>query len=341
MLELKIAGIHVETNVCKTFIFYTASKVSYEAGQFLTFLFERKGKQVRRSYSFSSSPYTDELLAVTIKVTSNGDISRWWLNEAKVGDVIYALPSAGVFTLEWQAKPRDIFLAAAGSGITPLYSILKSALVKEPQSHIILLYSNSTRKTTIFLNQLTALQEEFPAALSIIWLFSDNKDLLNARLSTYNLQRILSASLSFNKSDAVMYTCGPFEYMQTVQITWMTMVFSKKNFRREFFDINELPPLPKRYFDRKDRTVSIVYRGNAYSLLVPYNVTILDAALKKGIDLPFSCKAGRCSTCRCIVLSGSVWMHYNEVLTDEDEKKGYALTCTGHPAAENVAIQIF
>ena len=138
-----------------------------------------------------------------------------------------------------------------------------------------------------------------------------------------------------------MYTCGPYDYMQMVQITCLTMGFSKAHIRKELFDINALPPLTKRYFDKTDRSINLLYQGNKFSLFVRYNETILDAALKKGIDIPFSCKAGKCSTCKCVVHSGAVWMHYNEVLTDDDEAKGFALTCTGHPASENVVIRIF
>jgi ring-1,2-phenylacetyl-CoA epoxidase subunit PaaE len=340
MLELKIVEIHTETNACKTFSFYTESKIAYEAGQFLTFLFDINGKEVRRSYSLSSSPQVDELLSITIKQVSNGEISRWWLQKAKVGDILKALPPAGVFSLKWQLQPRDIFLAGAGSGIIPLYSILKSALIKEPQSHIVLLYSNSSKSTTIFLDQLQALEKIYPGQLSIVWLFSDNQDLSYARLSTYNLQRILEGSLVYRPGNAVMYTCGPFRYMQTVQITWLTMGFSKNNFRRELFEINELPESTKRYFDKTDRLVTINFNGDSVSILVRYFETILGAALKSGINLPYSCKAGKCSTCKCTVISGTVWMHYNEVLTDEDEAKGYALTCTGHPISPNVVIDI-
>src|SRR6266542_1634800 len=100
MIHLQIAAIDVETQISKTFHFYTEDKVFYEAGQFLTFEFLINGNTIRRSYSLSSSPYTGEELAITVKREPNGTISRWWLNEAKVGDVIYALAPAGVFTLE-------------------------------------------------------------------------------------------------------------------------------------------------------------------------------------------------------------------------------------------------
>lgn len=341
MLELEITAIYIETDSCKTFTFYSLPGVNYKAGQFLTFLFERRGREIRRSYSLSSSPDADNALSITIKLTSNGEISRWWLFEAKVGDKVKALPPSGMFFLEWQQTARDIFLTAAGSGITPLYSIIKSALIREPQSRIILVYSNTSNNTTIFLSVLKKLERDHPGRLLIYWLFGDNKDLLYARLGTYNLQRIIADAMAFAREDAVMYTCGPQDYMQTVQITWMTMGFSRKGFRKELFDINALPPLAKQYYDKEDRTITVIYRGETVALFVPYNRTILDAALKKGIDIPYSCKAGRCSTCKCLVRSGQVWMHYNEVLLDEDLARGLVLTCTGHPASLDVTVEIF
>lgn len=340
MLKLTIKKITRETDQCKTFQFITESKVDYEPGQFLTFLFYKNGKETRRSYSMSSSPFIDEDLAITIKATSNGEISRWWMLEAMVGDVLNALLPSGMFTITPQKKTRDIFLAAAGSGITPVFSIIKSLVKTEPTSHIILIYSNSNPSTAIFLEELQQMEDQYSNQLKIVWLFSNHKNLLYARLSTYNLQRIILEQLRYKMNDAIMYTCGPFSYMQMVQITCLTMGFLKTNFRRELFDINELPPLSKRYYDTMDRTVTISCDGISYSLLVPYKQTILEAALKKGIDLPYSCKAGRCSTCRCKVVSGKVWMHYNEVLTDEDEEMGIALTCTGHPASDKVMLEI-
>lgn len=339
MLKLKIKQIIVETPDAKTFVL-AGENISYKPGQFITFLFERKFVTERRSYSFSSSPDMGELPAITIKRTANGVISRWWLDEAKVNDQLTALEPAGVFTPVWQPSSRDIFLIAAGSGITPLFSILKSALKKEPGSKIHLVYSNNSRLSAIFYQDLLNLQKQFHAQLTIDWMFSDAQDLKVARLSTYNLQRVINERLVHGIKNALVYTCGPYDFMQMVQITSLTMGISNANFRRELFDINAIPPTSKRYFDTTDRTITITIAGTSFPILVKWNQTILQAAQEQGLNLPYNCGAGRCSNCLCKIVTGKIWMHYNEVLTEEDEANGYALTCTGHPVTEDLAIRI-
>ncbi len=339
ILHLKIVAIQSETPDSKTFILHSDEQVIYRAGQFLTFLFERNGSELRRSYSLSSSPDADTFLSVTLKRTINGEISAWWIDKAKVGDYVNALHPAGMFTIEWQNEPRDIFLVAAGSGITPIYSLLKSALVKEPQSRLILIYANSNPTSAIFLQKLQVLQKLHPQRIIIELLFSNNQSLLQARLGTYNLQAIIRAQLRCQLQEAVVYTCGPYYFMLMVQITCLTMGFIKENVRKEIFDITE-PVVAKKYFDTVDRTITLLYNNKKNILKVPYKQSILETALQNGIELPYSCKAGKCSTCRCRVLTGKIWMHYNEVLTDADEANGFALTCTGHPASEDVIIEV-
>ncbi len=339
LLQLEIIAIEPETFESKTFILKSDKPIDYKAGQFLTFLFQRKARDLRRSYSFSSSPDKDDFISITLKQTLNGEISYWWMNIAKVGDLLKTLPPSGMFTVEWQKEARDIFLVAAGSGIVPLYSILKSAIIKEPQSHITLIYANKNPLSAIFLNKLEELQNQYSQQITIIWLYSSNQNLLKARLGTYNFQSIVQENLKHQLHNALLYTCGPEYFMQTVFITGLTMGFAKNNIRKEIFDIREVIT-PKRYFDTAEREITILFRNKKYILKIPYNRTILDTALQYKIDLPYSCGAGRCSTCRCKVLNGKVWMHYNEVLTDADEAAGYALTCTGHPASPNVIIEI-
>ena len=340
MILVTIIAIAKETDQCKTFVLKSSEPLQYKAGQFITFLMEQNGITERRSYSFSSSPDIGEQPSITIKRNDNGIFSRWWIDEAKPGDQLEALHPAGAFTLAFQEKPRDIFLTAAGSGITPVYSIIKSALIKEKNSKIHLVYSNSTVSEAIFYEQIKLLEEQYPDQLTVDWFFSNHKDLLVARLSTYNLQRIISLRLKYSLKEALMFTCGPFYYMQMVQITCLSMGFEKQKIRRELFDINLLPPLPKRNFDTTDRWIKIRINNNTIPILVKWSQTILEAALQQGIDLPYNCASGKCSTCVCKIISGKIWMHYNEVLTDDDEEKGLVLTCTGHPVTNNVIIQL-
>ena len=313
--------------------------VTYQAGQFLVFIFRRNGREIRRSYSFSSAPGVDEHICITLKRTANGEISRWFIDEAAPGDELLALPPAGIFTVVPSATPRDIFFVAAGSGITPIFSLLRWLLVQEPSASITLIYSNSSRHTTVFHDRLQHLQNAHPQ-LTIEWLFSNSQNLLRARLSGYILQDILSKQLRHDKKTALLYTCGPYAFMQMAQIVGLSLGFEATNIRREIFDEVKLSDKVRRWYDTNDRTVTIIRNGTSHAVPVPYQKSILDAALDAGLTLPYSCHGGRCSTCRCKVLHGKVWMHYNEVLTDADEAEGYALTCTGHPVTNDVVIEV-
>jgi ring-1,2-phenylacetyl-CoA epoxidase subunit PaaE len=340
LLHFTIVDIRVETPACKTFVLQASEPFVYKAGQFLPFIFYRHGREVRRSYSFSSSPIADDNISITIKRTVNGEMSRWWMDEATVGTTLTSQQPAGMFTIDWQDKPRDIFLAAAGGGITPLFSLLKSALLEEPRSRIHLIYSNSNIHSAIFYEQLQQLALQYPEQLNIIWLFSNALNIFEARLGTFNLQRIIAENLQFEQQDALVYTCGPYNYMLMVLITCRSLGIPESHIRREVFDIIELSPLSRKYFDEKDRVIRMHFNKKEYVLEVPYNKTILDAALEQGIDLPYNCRAGRCGTCVCKSINGEIWMHNNEVLTDHDIEQGLSLTCTAHPASDDVEIII-
>jgi len=344
VLTFEIAGIKDEVVDVKTFwlhLIENQGKLVYKAGQFLTFIFQHHEQEIRRSYSLSSSPDVDENLSITIKRELNGVIGRWLFANAKVGDLLTAMPPSGMFTIKAQTKKaRDIFLIAAGSGITPIFSILKSILIQEPQSRITLIYSNHDEASTIFLQPLRALQQQFSHQLHIEFLFSNHQHILKARLSATSLEMLLKKHLRHAKSDALVYTCGPYGFMQMVQIIALTNGFNKEHIRKEIFATgNELLPA-KQYFDHTDRAVTIINHQVEHHIKVPYNKSILDAALHNDIAIPFSCKAGRCSSCKAKLVSGKVWMHYNEVLTDEDEKAGWILTCTAHPETENVVVDL-
>ena len=338
MLQVTIESIINETPASKTFVLRTSEPFTYEAGQFITFIFQSKEKEIRRSYSFSSAPGVDSLPAITIKKNDNGAFSRWWIEEARSGDTLNAQGPSGVFTVSHVVGGGDFYFTAAGSGITPIFSIIKWVLHTDKKRKLHLVYSNRNKATAIFYDALINLEKDHPHQFSIDWFFSENPDLLSARLGTYNLQRIILSRTPFINKDAYMFSCGPFDYMKMVQITWLTMGFSPNNFKRELYDLDIIPGPFKKYFDKKNRMVIIQIRENKIPILVHWNETILDAALRNGIQIPFNCRAGICSTCTCKIITGKVWMHYNEVLTNTDEERGLFLACTAHPVTENLEI---
>ena len=343
MITLRVKEIVIEKYNVKTFVFEQTDGeiLQYKAGQFLTFLIELHGHEVRRSYSMSSAPEVDEFPAITIKRVPNGEVSRFWLDHVREGQVFKALQPSGRFVLERpDGKPRDIILIGAGSGITPLFSILKQALHAETESVVTLIYANRNESNTMFGDAILSWQRRFPDRLKVIHVHSQPHDEWNGirgRINNTRLEQLVNKSLQFRQEQASIFICGPFELMRSVEITLYYMGFSSKQIRKENFIIEKMPPPP---VVSEPHFIQLHFRGNTHRLLVPAHTTILDAALQAGIRLPYSCKGGRCATCAGICRSGSLHMTVNEVLTDRDLAEGWILTCSSYVDSGDVVIEI-
>ena len=340
---LRVRDIIIEKYNVKTFVFERTNgeQLIYVAGQFLTFLIDVNGHEVRRSYSMSSAPEVDNFPAITVKRVPNGEISRFWMDHVRQGDVFKCLPPSGRFVLEKSdGQPRDIVLIGAGSGITPLFSILKQALVSEKESVVTLIYANRSENHTLFGEAILQWQKQFPARLKVTHVHSQPNDEwtgIRGRINNTRLEQLVNKSLTFQSDRAQFFICGPFELMRSTEITLHYMGFSSTQIRKENFVIDKMPAPPP---VSNPHTISLNFRGDAYRLLVPAHATILDAALQAGIPLPYSCKGGRCSTCAGICTSGSLHMTVNEVLTDRDLAEGWILTCSAYVDGDDVRIEI-
>ena len=330
--------------VLLTFEVLNGETPDYLAGQFLTLVFNINGRELRRSYSLYSSPDTDEVLAIAIKRVENGEISRLLHHTIAVGDVLYAMPPNGQFTYEPAPQlSRTVVLFGAGVGITPLFSILKTALLREEQSKLVLVYSSRSVGETLFYEELNALQERYPDRFRIIYVSSAAKNLMMARLNVFLIEKIIQEELSFAREDALFYTCGPIDYMVTCRIKLLELGFQLSQIKRETFvlpedEVDDDDMTEKVPRDLNTYSVVLDYRGHLHSLDVPYNRTILQAALDQRIDIPYSCRAGICSTCTASCSKGHVHMDYNEVLTDDEVAAGRVLVCTGHPTENGTTI---
>jgi ring-1,2-phenylacetyl-CoA epoxidase subunit PaaE len=330
--HLQIIKIISETEEVKTFVLQPLHgwKPAYKAGQFLTLIFHTRFGEKRRSYSISSSPDLNEPLSITVKKVDNGEFSRWFLYEAKVNDVLQTSGASGFFCLPDNTNDfEQVFFIAAGSGITPCYSIIKTLLVTTDKQ-ITLLYSNRTKKETIFSEQLHSFQIQYPKRFEVIFLNSNNYDIYSRRLSRWLLGFLLKEYLKVEKSKALFYLCGPFDYMQMASITLLTESIEAVNIRKEVF-----VPLPKinkpKPPDTNAHLVTIHFNGQRYLLPVQYPKTILATAKEHHISLPYSCEAGSCGTCAATCVKGKIWMAYNEVLVETEINKGRILTCQGYP----------
>lgn len=333
-----IDRIVTETAQAKTFYVKPAGEASlaYKPGQFLHLAFPQKNNTEFRSYSFSSIP--EEGMAFTVKAMENGNVSRLFHDHYKVGDALSLVNIAGRFVLPEELNNiRQVFLFAAGSGITPVFALMKEILFHHPHIHIFLAYSNATAAATIFYKTLQELQETYKDRLHIEFIFSSNKNLLKARLSSFWLRELVTEQRRADWPQILAYTCGPLEYMDTVKITLFTEGVVPQQFFMEYFETmsEDMIVAPE---DKTAHKVHYRIGRQEATLEVQYPDTILEVGLKAGLPLPYSCQSGQCGTCTARIRKGEVWLQYNEVLTHKDMENGLTLPCMGFPINGDVSI---
>jgi ring-1,2-phenylacetyl-CoA epoxidase subunit PaaE len=340
---LTITEVRRETADTKTIVFDAASTAAlpYRAGQYLTLLRSVHEHEVRRSYSMSSAPVLHEPLSITVKRTPNGLFSRLLVDNAHPGDQWLSSGVGGFFTLPDDLTPyRQLVLLAAGSGITPIFSMLKTALHAHPHLQVLLLYSNRTPEATIFLKPLLQLAEQFRQRLHLEQFHGNNPDLARARMHKELLKTLVRRYAAATPEQTLAYTCGPLNYMRLCTYGLRELGIPRENIRRELFNTeaatvpHTVPP------DTSARTVRVLFGGQQHELQVQYPSTILQAAKRAGLHLPYSCEAGRCGNCVARCTAGQVWMSYNEVLTERETARGLVLTCTGYPVNSDVQLEV-
>lgn len=338
--RLKIINIIIETDRTKTFVLQPLDnwKLIYKSGQFLTLVFYTKYGEKRRSYSISSSPIINEPLSITIKKVDNGEFSRLLISHAKIGDILLSAGISGLFTLPENINAiQQYFFIAAGSGITPCFSMIKTILAKS-ESEIILIYSNRSPEDSIFYKPIQKLQEKYPGKFITHFLFSNSYDVTKSRLSNWLLKQLLDKYLKVSAVHTLFYLCGPFEFMQMAEIT-ISATVPKKHILKENYSTLPRLIIPKPP-DIESRQVTINVSNKIYTLTVQYPFSILATAKANKIMLPFSCEAGRCGSCVANCISGKIWMAYNEVLTDEEVAAGRVLLCQSYPIGGDVEVQV-
>ncbi|OQP49698.1 hypothetical protein A4H97_27775 [Niastella yeongjuensis] len=334
ILQWKVIQVIPETPDAKTYVLeeVNGKSVTWEAGQSLTFLFSHLGHELRRSYSICTAQGIDKHIAITVKKKENGEVSRHILRSWQPGTLVNSLPPAGRFIIETDpAQKRQIWFIAAGSGIAPILALIKKVLYHEPESHITLLYQNRDERNIIYQQPLQQLATQYAHRFTRIDLLSNpiDEDTKPARLNNWLLERMVTLPAR----PSLFYTCGPEPFMRMVQFTLRVMGFNEEQLRKEHFEIE---PIRKPAFTMPSTAFKVVvhYDNNTYHFTSEWPDTILKAAQKQGIDLPYSCNTGRCATCAAHCRKGKVIMSNNEVLTDGDLQGGLILTCTGYAAAD-------
>lgn len=345
--ELTVKEVVQETEDTSTLRFQQPGKVlDYKPGQFLTLILPIEKQEVRRSYSLSSSPHVDEFPAITVKRVEAGVVSNYLNDHMKVGDVFTVMEPAGHFTPTIQeSNNKQYVLFAAGSGITPVISIIKSILKREIKSRVALVYQNRSASTVIFDEQLNKLQDKYRSRFSQVRIYSqpdpDWKG-YSGRMNSATTSDILM-DIASNKIDRAEYfLCGPTEFMQTVFNTLTEFEVPEKQIHKESFFLGELkspaPTIKKK--DDQEIEVKIQLDGETYQVQVPSNKSILEAALDQDIDMPFSCQSGLCTACRGKLLSGHVQMDEDDGLSEEELNDGFILNCVSRPTGPGVEIEI-
>lgn len=334
--RLRVAEIVEETADARSLVFDVDSAqradFAYRPGQFLTVRIpsDRCGS-VARCYSLSSSPHVDDRLQVTVKRTAGGYGSNWLCDRVAAGDEVEALPPAGVFTPG--SLDADLLLFAAGSGITPVISIVKSALA-EGCGRVVLVYANRDDRSVIFAGELGALAAAHPARLVVVHWLESVQGLPTARAL---------ATLATPYAGYEAFVCGPKPFMAAVREALTALDVPRNRVRLERFQsLGANPferarpaPVPE---SRGSATVAVTLDGATHRFAWPAATKLLDLLLDNDVGAPYSCREGACSACACRLVAGEVKMLNNDVLEDEDLAEGIILACQSVPVTDAVEI---
>ena len=314
------------------------SNYSFVAGQYVNLKVTLDGQEIRRAYSICSAPKSGEL-RIAIKSVKNGFFFFFFNEKLSVGNVIEVGTPEGKFTFEPKAdRQRNYAAFVAGSGITPVYSILKSVLEEEPNSTFVLVYGNKSEKETIFHNQLHDLQLQYVGRLFVQYVYSqstaDNALLGRIDKSTVNfILKNKHAEIEFSK----FYLCGPEEMIQIVTAALKENNVSDSDIKFELFSTSSSGS--KADVGASGHTsISILVDDEETTFEMSQQQTVLEAALKQDLDVPYSCQGGICSSCICKITEGAAEMKKNQILSDAEVAEGLTLACQAYPTTATIKI---
>ena len=318
----------------------------FTAGQHLTLRANIDGSDQRRSYSLCTAPHENEL-RVAIKKVPGGVFSTFANERLHAGDELRVMPPQGRFSAETNPLNKNLYLAfTAGSGITPVISILKSVLHQEPDSRFILFYGNRGFDQIIFREQLEELKNRYPARLAVHHVLSRESlgaDLFHGRIDGDKCRAYSRLLFQPAEVDA-FFLCGPEAMTFEVKSTLEALGVDPKKIHYELFSSAGAPQRQAintavLHPDFFDASITVIQDGQQFDFtLFSDGSTLLDAAMRAGADLPFSCKGGVCSTCKARVLEGEVTMERCYGLEPEEVQAGYVLTCQSHPKSKKVVV---
>lgn len=339
--KLKIAAIYRETPDAVSILFDVPSSLHtdfrFKAGQYVTLKTSINGTEIRRAYSICSSPKSNAL-KVTIKAVENGLFSVFATTKLQQGDTLDVSTPEGNFILEPSAGKHYLGIAA-GSGITPILSMIKAVLENEKTASFTLIYGNKSIANTIFFKELNRLKETCPTKFNIHYVFSrkQQSDCLFGRIDQGNTNYFLKNNYKNTSFDAA-FLCGPEEMIQLVSKTLQENNISKENIHFELFTASASSEEENQeLFDGKT-TITLLLDDEETTFTMNAKDDILAAALRQNIDAPYSCQGGVCSSCLAKVTHGKAIMSKNSILSKDEVKEGFILTCQAHPTTAKITV---
>ncbi|HXB79511.1 MAG TPA: 1,2-phenylacetyl-CoA epoxidase subunit PaaE [Bradyrhizobium sp.] len=321
-----------------------AEDYRFSPGQYLTLRTMMDGEEVRRSYSICSGPDDGEL-RIAVKKIDGGAFSNWAADELKCGDELDVMTPTGRFGVTAAPDQARVYVGfAAGSGITPILSIVKAVLVRQPDSRFFLFYGNRSASGMLFREALEELKDRFIERLSVFHVISGEEQdipILHGRLDGEKVRVLLRSLVSWQVVDHV-FICGPSGMSEDIEATCRAIGIAENRIHVERF-VSEFggkprpkmvvpPTAPPKAF------AALIIDGKRREVPIAEGEAILDAALRAGVDLPFACKGGMCSTCRARLVEGKAQMEVNYSLEPWELEKGFILTCQARPVTDRVVV---
>jgi ring-1,2-phenylacetyl-CoA epoxidase subunit PaaE len=346
---LKVVDVRRETPDAVSIAFAVppelADEYRFHPGQHLTLRRDCEGQDIRRSYSICAG-LDDRELRVAVKKVDGGLFSTMCNEAVRPGDMIDVMTPQGRFGVVPEPDAARNYVAiAAGSGITPILSLLRSVLIREPDSRFMLIYGNRTAKDILFKEALEDLKDRFLGRLVVHHVLSREQqeiELFNGRIDADKIEVLLKSFAPASKIDHA-FLCGPGAMIDDAKATLTRLGTPQGHIHIEYFSTDGVPVAPRRPSakDAGETPVAhahVTLHGSAYNIPMLEGETIIDAGERAGIELPYSCRGGMCCTCRAKLVSGEVDMALNYSLEPWEQEAGYVLTCQARPLTKDIVV---
>ncbi|MCZ8156383.1 MAG: sterol desaturase family protein [Leptospira sp.] len=332
--KLSVTNIHAEPNNAFSIEFGSVPYLfhSFQAGQHVSINLKIQDKSYTRTFSLSSLPFQDPFARLTIKKIPNGIVTNYLANSLQVGDTLELSPPTGNFYLDPDPTNHNLYvMIAAGSGITPIYSMMGTILHFEPKSKIQLLYGNRNKNSVIFKDEIDHWASTYPNRFSKQYFFSEEND-TEKYINRTSIESIIKNN---NLLKLQFYICGPERMIETISEELLNLKIPKDQIHIELFTKSNQTTIST----SKPAKIKAELQGKWYEFETDGNQTILDAGIQQNIPMPYSCQSGICGTCKMNCSEGSVEMKSNDALSKKEINQGYILTCQSMPQSESIVLK--